>query len=89
LACAKTETRRKGLAQFPSSRTSGVPCLGPPSFVSLSGTTGQKYGIFKTAAVIQGSPGVDKEKKSSGRSSPGNSDESIGRAEEGVKKSES
>jgi hypothetical protein len=47
----------------------------------LSGTTGEKSGIFKTAAVIQVSLGVDRMKNSSGRSSPGNSDESIGRAE--------
>jgi hypothetical protein len=67
--CAKTETRRNGLTQSPSLTTSGVPCPGPRSFGSLSETTGQKYGIFKTAAVIRGSPGVDKEKKSSGRSS--------------------
>jgi hypothetical protein len=74
-------TRREGLAQPPSSRTSKVPTLGRRSFASLSGTTGQKYGIFKTAAVIQENLDVDEEKKSSGRSSPGNSDESIGRAE--------
>jgi hypothetical protein len=74
-------TRREGLAQSPSSRTSKVPYLGPRSFASLSGTTGQKYGIFKTAAVIPENLDVDEEKNSSGRSSPGNSDESIGRAE--------
>jgi len=37
----------------------------------LSGTTGQKYGIFKTAAVIPENLDVDEEKKSSSRSSQG------------------
>jgi len=61
--------------------TSEVLCPGPLNYGSLSGTTGQKSGIFKTAAVIQGSLDVDKEKKSSGRSSPCNPEESVGKAE--------